>query len=123
MTSANGNLTLKDFSRKIFDAIGMGNDALSSIELINKRAYNRIRKNINAAIGVGDIERFSGPIDEDTEIGDVTDIFIILLETTYPNINYATSTQIISLDEQRAFRDTLIKELDEMAGRWTTADL
>lgn len=119
MTTATGAIALKDFSKKILDAIGMGvdNHDLSFLDLVNKRAYNRIRKNINAAIGVGDIERFTGFVQDETEMGDITDSLVILLEEAYPGVNYATSNRAISLDEQRAFRDKLIEELDEMVGR------
>lgn len=114
------SIPLNVFTGKIFDAIGLDfDDIMAMINLIGLRDYKRIRKNINEAIGVGDIEKFTGFVADETEHADITDVFIYLLRETYPGVNFISADCGVTLthDEQVKFRDELIKRLDEMVER------
>lgn len=118
MTHSTSTISLDDFYKKIVHASGATSDIMSMLSLVDKRTYIRIRADINAAIGVGDIENFNGFVEEDTEIGDITDTILYMLEQSFPDDNAAHSKRLLSVDEQRDFRDKLIKELDSMVERY-----
>lgn len=110
-------ISLKNFSQKILLASGSASDIVLVDVWLNECTYIRIREDINASIGVGDIDEFEGYVQDETEFCHITDTVIHMLEESFPDENFAFSERLLSVDEQRNFRDELIKELDSMVER------
>jgi hypothetical protein len=90
-----------------------------SLELIDETKYIKLRTKINDAFQVGEDPKFTGFVEEDTELGDVTDVLIIMLQDKYPPEECAdsASTIMLSFEHRKSWRDELIKTLDEMVER------
>lgn len=92
---------------------------LACIELIDERQYATLREQVNNAFQIDGIGEFTGVVEEETEFGDVTDVMIIMLQEKYPPEEYGpkSSSTMLSVEARKAWRDELIKELDEMVER------
>jgi hypothetical protein len=94
-------------------------DPLKCIDEIDLDEYCKLRTQINDAFKVGNVALFDGVIEDETEYGDVTDVMIELLYEKYPPDKCGSKSNTITLDVEKraAWRDELIKELDEMVER------
>lgn len=94
-------------------------DPLACIDLINKRQYKKLREQVNEAFHVGDTHEFTGFVEEETEFGDVTDVMISMLQEKYPpeQCGEHSSSIMLTVAQRQAWRDELIKALDEMVER------
>jgi hypothetical protein len=94
-------------------------NVFDSLQLIDEPQYMDLRTTINDAFQVGETPEFAGFVEEDTELGDVTDVLIGMLQDKYPPEKCADSanTIMLSVEQRKAWRDELIEKLDEMVER------
>jgi hypothetical protein len=94
-------------------------DPLACIELINKDEYKKLRTQINDAFHLDEAPDFTGVVEDETEFGDVTDVMINSLQEKYPPEQCAKRSKdiMLTIDDRTAWRDELIKELDDMVER------
>lgn len=115
-----GHYLLNEMVSCVFNAIGIDTDDIFKlIEPVDLDRYIQLRASINNAFNAGAIDEFRGFVDEDTEIGDISDCFISLLAEFYPGIDYESDTCVttVTLEEKQCFRDTFIDKLDLVVGK------
>ncbi len=92
---------------------------VASVELIDESEYEDLRSQVNSAFQIDVESKFVGNVQEDTEFGDVTDVVLIMLREKYPPEKYgATVSEVmLNVEQRKAWRNELIRELDEMVAR------
>lgn len=109
------NLVFCDLFKNLMIAMDAEDKSIQDlISLVSKSEYLKIRKSINEAFCVDSIEEFYGRYCKDTELGDITDTFVLVITELYPpeKIKKDSNEFLISFDDRKKFRDTLIEKID-----------
>jgi hypothetical protein len=110
-------ITLLDVITGFHCVLGAINeDVLALIELVDEETYSELRGSINDAFQVGAISDYDGVVEDETELGDVSDCLILSLKEKYPPeiVNGRADKVSIAYDARVLWRNELIVELDQM---------
>lgn len=92
------------------------NDVMALIAQVDKKSYKEIREEVNKSFVIGEVDKFTGIVEEDTEFGDITDLIQGVLHERYPidKVKGKVHTTMLSIKERTEWRDQLITALDLM---------
>lgn len=94
-------------------------DILALLQQVDESLYVALREQANSAFQIDGATEFKGVVQEETEVGDVVDVIGLMLADKYPPEKCSERSHLImlSVEQRKAWRDDLIKELDEMVER------